>query len=78
MNDINAEENQRTRLLSLAIFIGGTICLFIYILPYISEMANIYAISGFVGILTIPFLVYQGINSTHSGNVRYFNSKKYG
>ena len=78
VNDIKAEESNIMSLFALFIFLGGTIGLFIYLWPYFFRTSYIYAVSGLIGVLTIPFLIYQAISSTQAHRVNYFNSKQFG
>ncbi|SEJ82405.1 hypothetical protein SAMN05192553_12015 [Cyclobacterium xiamenense] len=65
-------------IISVLIFLGGTTALLFYLWPYIFQISSVYAISGAVGILMIPFMVYQTINSGQANKVKYFNAKRYG
>lgn len=78
VNDLKAEESRIGGIISLIIFFGGTTALFIYLWPYIFQLSSVYAISGTVGILIIPFMVYQAINAGRVNKVKYFNKKRYG
>ncbi len=77
-NDVTAEEKKTIGLMAVLIFVVGTAVLFVIIWKYVWRLNDPFAISGFVAILTIPFLIYQGISTTHSERVRYFNAKRYG
>lgn len=77
VNEIKAEENKIISLMALLILFGGTIGIFIYLWRYIFNSSGVLAVAGLLGVLTIPFLVYQAINSSQSNKVDYFNSKKY-
>ena len=78
VNDLKAEEGKTLGIIAIFILFGGTTVVLIYLWPYIFQLTSVYAISGSVGILTIPFLVFQAINSGKEMRVRYFNSKRYG
>lgn len=78
VNDLKAEESRVVGIISVLIFLGGTTVLLIYLWPYIFQISSVYAISGAVGILTIPFIVYQTINLGQVNRVKYFNAKRYG
>jgi len=78
VNDIIAERSKTVIIVALLIFLGGTTGIFIYLWPYFFRTSYIYAISGLTGVLTIPFLVYQAINSGQENRVKYFNTKRYG
>lgn len=78
VNDIKAEESAIVSIVALIIFLGGTTSLFIYIWPYFFKSSYLYIVSGLIGILTVPFLVYQALNSGNANRVQYFNKKKYG
>jgi hypothetical protein len=78
MNEIKAVENKFLSIAGLLIFLGGTVGLFAYLWPYFFKTSYIYAIAGLIGVLTIPFLIYQAINHGQENKVQYFNSKRYG
>ena len=78
VNNLKAEESKIVGIISFLIFLGGTTALLFYLWPYIFQISSVYAISGAVGILTIPFFVYQAINSGQANKVKYFNTKRYG
>lgn len=78
VNDLKAEESRIVGIISVFIFLVGTTVLLIYLWPYIFQISSVYAISGAVGILTIPFMAYQAINSGQANKVKYFNAKRYG
>jgi hypothetical protein len=78
VNDIKAVESKFIAIVALLLFLCGTTALFIYLWPYFFATSYIYAISGMIGILTIPFLVFQAINHGQLNRVQYFNTKRHG
>lgn len=78
VNDIKAETNKKMSLIATLIFLGGTFALFIYLWDYLFRIADVFAISGLIGVLTIPFMVYQTITSEQENKVRNFNMYDYG
>lgn len=77
-NEIDAVENKGLRLTALIILIGGTIGIFIYLWQLFFRSSNVYEISGLVGILTIPFLIYHAIITSDMSRIKYFKRKHYG
>ncbi|MEQ8534877.1 MAG: hypothetical protein RIB86_23695, partial [Imperialibacter sp.] len=78
VNEIKAEISKIVAVIAGAIFLGGTAGTLFFVWDYLFEKANIYAISGLIGLATIPFIFYQGINRHQTGRVTYFNTKRYG
>ncbi len=42
------------------------------------ELANVYTLAGFAGIIIAPYWMYEAIVTSHREKVRYFNRKNYG
>ena len=78
MNDIKAEENKVMSLIASGIFFLGTIALLILIWDYLLVLLGAYAVSSLLGVLVIPFMVYQAMNSSQRERINYFNVKIYG
>ncbi|MTI38464.1 hypothetical protein [Fulvivirga lutimaris] len=78
LNDIKATKNRTLGLIASLIFLVGTGLTVYVVLTEIFELANIYAISGLVGFIGIPYLIYEAINSSEQSKVAYFNAKIYG
>ncbi|WP_339924088.1 hypothetical protein [uncultured Cyclobacterium sp.] len=78
VKEMKAEESKIVGFISLLIFLGGTSGIFFYLWPYFFRTSYIYAISALIGVLTVPFLIYQAINFGQSNKVKYFNAKQYG
>ena len=78
LNELKAEESRFISIIAMLIFLGGTTAIFVYLWPYFFRTSYVYAVSGLLGVLTMPFLVYQAINHGQSNKVKYFNTKQYG
>ncbi len=78
VNAIEAKANKRVNIIAISTSVVGTALLFFGAWNYLWELANIHAITGLIGVLTLPAGVYYAIVSTQQEKVRYFNSKKYG
>ena len=77
VNDIKAEKNRRIALTASFILLVGTAGIVYFIWDYIFRIANIYAISAFIGVIGIPMFFFQAINSEHEHKVRLFNMYEY-
>jgi len=78
INEIKAEVNKRILMLASIILVVGTVITFLLIWDYIAILANVYTVVSLFGLLTMPYLIYEGINQEQRTNVNYFNSKFYG
>jgi hypothetical protein len=73
INSIFAE-TKLIQLLSLAIILGGTALILIFIWDYLWKGGSIYA--PLTGIIIIPSLIYLTLNKSIESNKRRFNSTK--
>lgn len=78
VNDIKAESNKKIALFAALVFLFGTGGLLIFIWDYLFRIADVFAISGLIGVLVIPFMFYQVITSEQEQKVRNFNIYEYG
>ncbi len=77
VNDIKAEKNKIVALSALLILLLGTTGIVIFIWDYIFRIADMYAISAFIGVIGIPMFFYQAITSDQEKKVWLFNSYYY-
>lgn len=67
-------ETKLIKLLSLAIILGGTALILIFIWDYLWKGGSIYA--PLTGVIIIPSLIYVTLNKSIESNRRRFNNTK--
>lgn len=76
VDEVSAEENKSILIVALVVFFLGTPLIVYLTWGYLFRLANIYAIGGLVGVITIPFLIFTVINKSQEEKARNFNKYK--
>jgi hypothetical protein len=76
VNTINATDSKIAQIIGLTIFVIGTPLTFYLIWDYIFRFTYIYVISGLIGLIGVPFMIYSIIEKEQRKKIRLFNNYK--
>ena len=78
VNEVEARSNRTADVVAIAVFLTATALILFNVWDYLFDLANVYTLAGFAGILIAPYWMYEAIMASHREKVRYFNWKNYG
>ena len=78
VNDVKAYPSHWFTLLLLFVLTGGPVLIFVFTWEYFLRISNVYVIAILIGLLLVPYFIYEAFNNTVKNKVNYFNVKQYG